>query len=72
MLNTSITSINSMYEVHVHTFEVRLAALILKNVNLLSVATAFANSVLPVPGGPYSSTPRAGALNPVNRSGLQF
>ena len=38
----------------------------LKNVALLSVATALANIVLPLPGGPNNSNPRAGARRPVN------
>mmetsp|Transcript_9771 Transcript_9771/g.20325 ORF Transcript_9771/g.20325 Transcript_9771/m.20325 type:complete len:385 (-) Transcript_9771:963-2117(-) len=48
--------------------EVTVAALIVKNVHLASVATALASSVFPVPGGPNSSTPRTGARRPVNRS----
>ena len=49
--------------------DVREAALILKNVHFASVATALANIVLPLPGGPNNSNPRAGALSPLNRSG---
>ena len=49
--------------------DVREAALILKNVHFASVATALANIVLPLPGGPNKSNPRAGALSPLNRSG---
>ena len=41
----------------------------LKKVVLHSVATAFASSVLPVPGGPYSSTPFHGCSSPVKYSG---
>jgi hypothetical protein len=36
----------------------------LKNVVLHSVATALASIVLPVPGGPYSSTPFPGVSKP--------
>lgn len=32
-------------------------------------AAAFASSVLPVPGGPYSSAPRQGVSSPLNSSG---
>lgn len=39
---------------------------ILKNVVLHSVATAFANIVFPVPGGPYSNSPFQGDNIPVN------
>ncbi|KAG8231883.1 hypothetical protein J437_LFUL009732 [Ladona fulva] len=49
--------------------EVRLAALMLKNVALTSVATALANKVLPLPGGPNNRRPLAGALKPVKSSG---
>ncbi len=41
-----------------------IATLTLKNVVPHSVATALANSVFPVPGGPYSSTPLQGLLIP--------
>ena len=50
--------------------EVREAALILKKVHFASVATALANIVFPLPGGPNKSRPRAGARNPLNKSGL--
>ena len=50
--------------------EVSDAALMLKNVQLASVATALANIVLPLPGGPNKRRPLAGALSPLNRSGL--
>ncbi len=40
-------------------------ALMLKNVVLDSVATAFANIVLPVPGGPNNSAPFHGVNRPV-------
>ena len=41
----------------------------LMNVVRHSVATAFASSVLPVPGGPYSSTPRQGLRMPEKKAG---
>jgi hypothetical protein len=47
---------------------VKLAALMLKNVARLSVASAFASIVLPLPGGPYSRMPRTGARSPENMS----
>ena len=50
---------------------VRLLALMLKNEELDSEATARANIVFPFPGGPNSNNPRVGVLNPVNNSGLQ-
>ena len=50
-------------------FDVRLDADMAKNVLLLSVATARASMVLPVPGGPKSSMPLAGSRRPMNRSG---
>src|ERR1700716_3274790 len=50
---------------------VKLLADIEKNVDRDSVATALANIVLPVPGGPNSRIPRAVSLNPINRSGLK-
>lgn len=37
----------------------------LKNVAFDSLATALANIVLPLPGGPNNNKPRAGARNPV-------
>ncbi|KAH3868643.1 hypothetical protein DPMN_031794 [Dreissena polymorpha] len=46
--------------------EVKLEALMLKNVALDSFATAFASIVLPLPGGPNNNIPRAGALRPLN------
>ena len=46
-------------------FDVRLEALIQKKVAFDSLATALAKSVLPLPGGPNSSKPRAGARSPV-------
>ena len=48
--------------------EVRVEAEMLKKVASASDASAFASSVLPLPGGPYSSRPRAGARRPWNRS----
>jgi hypothetical protein len=42
---------------------------ILKNVVLHSVATAFANIVLPVPGGPNKSIPFHGSNRPVKKCG---
>ncbi|KAK5625539.1 hypothetical protein RRF57_001255 [Xylaria bambusicola] len=48
---------------------VRLLADMEKNVDFDSVATARANIVLPVPGGPKSSMPLAGSRRPMNRSG---
>lgn len=50
--------------------EYYLEALILKNLAFDSCATALANKVLPLPGGPNKSNPRAGARRPVNNSGL--
>ena len=41
----------------------------LKNVELDSVATALANIVFPVPGGPNNSIPLVGSRNPLNKSG---
>lgn len=52
--------------------ETRDEALILKKVDLHSVATALANMVLPLPGGPYKSIPLVGALIPTNISGLSY
>ena len=48
---------------------VRLLAEMEKKVDWDSVATARASIVLPVPGGPNSSMPRAGSRRPMNRSG---
>ena len=50
--------------------DVSVEALMLKNVDLHSVATALARRVLPVPGGPYNSIPLDGAYNPLKMSGL--
>mmetsp|Transcript_22520 Transcript_22520/g.52515 ORF Transcript_22520/g.52515 Transcript_22520/m.52515 type:complete len:219 (-) Transcript_22520:209-865(-) len=50
-------------------FEVREEAEIEKNVQLASVATAFASKVLPVPGGPNNKSPLGGERMPVKRSG---
>ena len=41
-----------------------------KKVARASAASALASSVLPLPGGPYSSNPRAGARNPYADSAL--
>lgn len=47
-------------------FEVSVAAVMLKNLQLDSFATAFASRVFPLPGGPNNKRPFDGALNPVN------
>lgn len=52
--------------------ETRLEALRLKKVHLLSFAMAFANNVLPFPGGPYMRIPLGGERIPVNKSGLKL
>jgi hypothetical protein len=57
----------SLSPIHFDTNEL---ALILKKVDLHSVATAFASIVFPLPGGPYSRIPLVGALSPTNISGL--
>lgn len=44
-------------------FDVSEEAEMLKNFALASVATAFANSVLPFPGGPNSNRPAYGKTN---------
>ena len=49
--------------------EVRVEALMLKKVDLHSVATALASKVLPVPGGPYRRMPLLGAYRPLKMSG---
>ena len=49
---------------------VRLLALMLKNEELDSDATALANIVLPFPGGPNNNKPLVGVRSPVNNSGL--
>ena len=46
--------------------EVKLAALILKNLQLASLATALASIVLPLPGGPNNNKPLMGERRPVN------
>lgn len=51
---------------HLDTMEL---AEMLKKVVLHSVATALASKVLPVPGGPYTSTPFHGCSSPVKYSG---
>ena len=40
----------------------------LKKTDFASDATAFANKVLPFPGGPKSSNPFAGLLKPINQA----
>ena len=47
---------------HYRYFDAKVAADMLKKVVLHSVATAFANMVFPVPGGPNISTPCNGTL----------
>jgi hypothetical protein len=49
---------------------VRLLALTLKNVARMLHAMALPMSVLPVPGGPNSSSPLGGARAPVNSDGF--
>ena len=49
---------------------VRLLALMLKKALSDSLATALANMVLPLPGGPKRRSPRVGVLSPVKSSGL--
>lgn len=44
--------------------EVRVEALMLKNTDFASAATALANKVFPLPGGPNSSKPLAGERSP--------
>ena len=48
---------------------VSVLAVMAKNVERDSVATALASIVLPVPGGPKRSIPLAGSLRPEKRSG---
>ena len=50
-------------------FEVSDEELIEKKVDLQELAMHFASMVLPVPGGPNSSTPLVGSERPWNRSG---
>lgn len=50
-------------------FETKELALMLKKVELHSVATALANIVFPFPGGPYKRIPFYGDLIPVKTSG---
>ena len=50
--------------------EVKVEALQLKKVDLHSVAIAFANIVLPLPGGPYNKIPLDGDSKPLKISGL--
>src|SRR5438876_320233 len=49
--------------------DVRLDAEMAKKVDLLSVATARASIVFPVPGGPKRSIPLAGSRKPMKSSG---
>ena len=51
---------------------VRLLALMLKKALSDSLATALANMVLPLPGGPKRRRPRVGVLSPVKSSGLRI
>jgi hypothetical protein len=53
-------------------FDVSVDAVTLKNVILHSVATAFASSVLPVPGGPKSRTPFQGRRMPWKYPGMSM
>ena len=50
--------------------DVKEAALMLKKLQLASVATALASIVFPFPGGPKRRSPRAGDRSPSNKSGL--
>ena len=56
--NTSRTSLapSPMY------FLTNSEATILMNVALVSLATAFASKVFPVPGGPYNNIPLGGSI----------
>lgn len=67
-LSKGAHTLTSFSESPLH-FEMMELALMLKKVVLHSVATALASSVLPVPGGPYSSTPFHGVRRPVNSCG---
>ena len=51
-------------------FDIRSELEILKNVDLHSVAHAFAINVFPVPGGPYNKIPFHGSTFPVKKSGI--
>ena len=51
--------------------ETKEDAEMLKNVALHSLATALANMVLPLPGGPKSSTPRGGRRTPEKSTGFR-
>mmetsp|Transcript_15364 Transcript_15364/g.43744 ORF Transcript_15364/g.43744 Transcript_15364/m.43744 type:complete len:230 (+) Transcript_15364:447-1136(+) len=53
-------------------FESRLEGLTLKKAARACAATALANKVLPVPGGPNSSTPRQGVRTPVKKPGMSI
>lgn len=52
-------------------FEVNVDAEQLKKVDLHSVAIAFANMVLPFPGGPYNKIPLLGDNKPLKISGFK-
>ena len=52
--------------------EVRVDELTLKNVVPHSVATALANIVFPVPGGPTINTPLQGLRMPLKKSGINM
>lgn len=68
MIHQWLHTLTSFSESPLHLLTIEDAD-ILKNVVLHSVATALANSVLPVPGGPYSSKPFQGERIPVNNCG---
>lgn len=61
-------TLTSFSESPLHLLTMELAVM-LKNVVLHSVATAFAKSVFPVPGGPKSSKPFHGDKVPLNKAG---
>ena len=63
-----LLTLTSFSESPLHLLTI-LDADILKNVVLHSVATALANNVLPVPGGPYNNKPFQGDNIPVNNCG---
>ncbi len=49
----------------------RLSPVMAMKEDLLSVATALASRVFPLPGGPNSSTPLGGCRMPMKRSGTE-
>lgn len=57
-LNNSLTSLGPSP----NYFWINSEPTILKNVAFVSLATAFANIVFPVPGGPYNITPLGGFI----------